>query len=277
MHHEQSAPPVNLFRQALLEQHNLILLAGAAGLSLALATSTPLLVALGGEVLWLLLAPRHPSFRRWAAQRAANASGSTTPVHDRNGPQLPAVPARRTPPAAQMVDPDQARRAHELQAVASEIQQLAAERGADGDLLAHLGGRLYSLQQSFLRMATVQHKLSRFLGDGRAAQLEQEVVRLGQALATEKDLGVKLSLRQALSIGQRQLKQHEQIENTRRALDVKLATLEMSFGYLRSVLVGGGTGAELISHLEELESGTGFVSELEDEATAAVAGAGGGR
>jgi hypothetical protein len=96
-------------------------------------------------------------------------------------------------------------------------------------------------------------------------------VRLGRALAAEKDPGVRLSLKQALSVGQRRLKQHEQIESTRRALEAKMKTLELSLDYLRSHVFAGGSEIELGGQLAELSSGATFVSEVEAEANAAIA------
>ena len=60
----QLSPPSYL-KFAFKDQHNLVLLLGAASFSLAFASPLPVLVGAGGEALWLLVGPRLPAFRGW--------------------------------------------------------------------------------------------------------------------------------------------------------------------------------------------------------------------
>ena len=272
-----TADDVNVFRHVLWQQHNLILLAGAAGLSLALFTPVPLLLAMAAEGIWLMVAPSIPAFRRWLTAQEAREAREAREAQEAGGAALAASAVEVRPVArpAAGVDPALSRRAEALEVVAGDILELAAEQGAGPDRLAHIRARLQGLLGAFMRMGALHQRLSRVLNDAEGPGLETKVARLGQALRAEKDVAVRLSLRQALSVGQRRLKQHEEIERTRRDLEVKLTTLELAFGYLRSALVSGGTPSELIGQLDELETGAGFVADLENEAGAAVVGAGG--
>ncbi len=56
---------VSYLKHAFKDQHNLVVLFGAACFSLAFASPLPLFVSAAGELLWLLLAPRLPTFRDW--------------------------------------------------------------------------------------------------------------------------------------------------------------------------------------------------------------------
>ncbi len=49
-------------KHAFKDQHNLVLILGAACFSLAFASPLPLLVGAAGEFLWLLTGPRLPPF-----------------------------------------------------------------------------------------------------------------------------------------------------------------------------------------------------------------------
>jgi hypothetical protein len=252
-----TAHDVKVFRHVFLQPLNLIILAAAAGLSLALSSPVPGLVALGAEGIWLMVAPSIPGFRRWLAAREPR----------------PAEPAVPRPEATAALSPTLGRRLQALEVVAADIFELAVEQGPGPAALAQVRARLQGLLTGFGRMARLQQRLRRFLDTGPGPGLAAELMRLEEALDAERELTVRLSLRQALNIGQRRLKQHEQLSVTRRALDVKMVTLEMAFSYLRSALANGGTQAQLMGQLDAFESGTGFVADLEREAAAACAAA----
>jgi hypothetical protein len=243
-------------RYAFANQYNLILLAGAAGLSLALESSIPLLAGLLGELLWLLIAPSTPSFRSWAAEQVALQHRSRV--------------AADTAQATRRLDEPYVTRVQTLAQVVDDVRRLADERALDPMLFGPDGDRLHGAVHTLIKMSLVHQRLSRFLAGSQSSQIEEEVVRLGRALAAEKDPGVRLSLKQALTVGQRRLKQHEQIESTRRALEAKMKTLELSLDYLRSQVFSGTSEVELVAQLDEIVSGATFVSDLEAEANAAM-------
>jgi hypothetical protein len=251
-----SAKAESPLKLAIWNQYNLILVVGATLFALAFSSRIPLLVAAVGEVAWLLVGRFLPPFNRWMTSQRHNQEAERW-VAD-------------TEAAVTTLDPEPAARVRAVSHAASEIWRLSREQGLDQALGEEGRNKLGSLVQSFARMANVYQRLTRFLGDSRTTTVEEELLRLGQALADEKDPGVRLSLRQALAVGQRRLKQLEQIESTRRTLEVKMSTLQMSFEYVRSQVFSGGGVDELASALDEMVSSTGFVSDVEAEAAASL-------
>lgn len=243
-------------KYAVLNQVNLILLAGAVLFALAVGSRVPLVLAAVVEVTWLLVGRFVPPFNRWMSVQARGRQAQRW--------------AEDTELAAGGLDAESAARVRSVGAVAAEIWRMAQEQRLDAALGLETRDRLGGLVHSFTRMVTVWQRLTRFLGDSRTTSVEEELVRLGQALADEKDPGVRLSLRQALAVGQRRLKQLEQIESTRRTLEVKMYTLQMSFDYLRSQVFSGAGADEVASGVDEMVAAAGFVSEVEAEATASL-------
>jgi hypothetical protein len=243
-------------KHAIWNQYNFILLAGALLLALALGSRTPLIVAVVGEAAWLLVGRFLPPFRGWLSSQARSGDSERW--------------ATAAEEVARSLDPEPAARVRAVGTAATEIWRLAQEQGLEHALGIETRDKLGALVHSFGRMASVYQRLTRFLGDSRTSGVEEELLRLGQALADEKDPGVRLSLRQALAVGQRRLKQLEQIESTRRTLEVKMSTLQMSFEYVRSQVFSGAGADELASALDEMVGASGFVSEVEAEAAASL-------
>jgi hypothetical protein len=247
----------SLRRLAFTNQYNVILIVGAAAFALALMSPWPAIVGAVGELLWLTIGATSETFARWAQQRLQDDQRNQRAADDASVVRgLEAVYATRT---------------RALQTMAGEIRRLGRERGIDPRLFDGPDDRLEMLLASFVKMAALHQRLSRFAADGAPNHLEEEIVRMGQALAEEKDPAVRLSLRQALTLGQRRLKQHEQIESQRRALGVKMGTLEMSFDYLRSHVFSGSPPQELAMELQELIAGANFLTAAEAEANASLA------
>jgi hypothetical protein len=247
----------SLRKLAFVNQYNLILLFGAAAFSLALFSPWPAIVGGVLELLWLAIGSTSESFQRWAHNRLQEDQRSLRAAEDAT--------------VVRALEPVYATRTRALQDMSREIRRLARERGMDPRLFEGPEDRLEVLLASFVKMAALHQRLSRFVADGSPNHLEEEIVRLGQSLADEKDPAVRLSLRQALTLGQRRLKQHEQIESQRRALGVKMGTLEMSFDYLRSHVFSGSPAQELAIELQELVAGAAFLSAAEAEANASLA------
>jgi hypothetical protein len=246
-------------KYAFGNQYNLIALVGAAGLSFALESWIPAAVAGVGELLWLLVAPSTQSFRSWAAGQAAGDKSSQRAVE--------------TAQATRRLDDGYTGRVNQLGRVIDEIRRLAAEREMDPAVFDRGGDRLQALVQTFIQMATLHQRLVRFLAGSQATNLEEEVARLGREMSAEKDAGVRLTLRQTLTVAQRRHKQHEQIDGTRRALEAKMQTLEMSLDYLRSQIFAGGAEVDLENQLDELAATVSFLPDLEAEASATIASA----
>jgi hypothetical protein len=242
----QSLPGSPLSR-AFANQYNLILLFGALAFSWALESWTPAAVAGAAEVVWLIVgASRRPPL---------GSSGSFADA------RRPPEPARTT---ADLGEP-YAGRVQALEWAANETRRLARQGGLHPSILGPGESKIEALLQSFVKMATLHQRLTRFLFESHGAHPQQEMARLTQELEQEKNAGVRLSLRQALALAQRRGKQLEQMEGATRALEVKMSTLEMSFDFLRSQIVGGAAQEEVAAALDELVTGASFVRELEAE------------
>jgi len=248
-----------LVKYALVNQYNIIAVVGALGLALALESWIPVALVVVGEVIWLVLAGQTAGYRQWASEQAVGVRRTQQ--------------AAETAQATRRLDDAYTARVNQLGRVVEEIRRLAAERGMDPSVFDRDGDRLQALVQTFIQMSALHQRLVRFLGGSPAGNLEEEVARLSKEMTAEKDAGVRLTLRQTLTVAQRRQKQHEQIEGTRRALDAKMRTLEMSMDYLRSQVFAGGAEADLENQLDELAATVSFLPDLEAEATATIASA----
>jgi hypothetical protein len=244
-------------RRAFFNQYNIILLGGAVAFAAATMSPLPLLIAAGAEIVWLMIASGSRHFRRWASEQAAEEV------------QIQNAASRVT--ATRTLEPSYAERVAMVETMASDIRRMVKERGLDPTPLDRQDRGLDGLLMLFVKMAALHQQLTRFSASVNTAHVEEEIVRLGQAVSDEKDPSVKLSLRQALAIGQRRLKQHEVIESQRRAVGVKMTTLEMSFDYLRSHVFGGTSTQELAAEMDEVAAGAAFLTAAEAEAQAAFA------
>src|SRR5262249_26816784 len=135
-----------------------------------------------------------------------------------------------------------------LAALSAEITGLASENHSlEASLLQDEMAKLDQLLQSFLRMAASHQRLGQYLRENPIAEVERDITRAQRALKQEDDARVQASLKQALSLAQRRLAKHQQIEATWKALSVQMETLEKSFDYLKSHILGMGTHEELAS------------------------------
>jgi hypothetical protein len=248
----------SLLRQALLNQYNLIVLGGMGLLSLAAASSIPLGAALAGEVVWLAVGARTAGFRRWVAHEARRRDEA------RWGAVLEAAVAG--------LEGDAAARARAIGGAVMEVGRLAGDLGQEA-ALGPGGAKLALLVRAGAGLAGAQQRLARLIGASRADAIEQEIARLGNGLLEEKDPMVRISMRQALALGQRRLKQIEQGETARRALELKMSTLEMSLDYLRARLLGDGVGVDLGAALDEMLAAAQLSPDLEAEAVRSLGAA----
>jgi hypothetical protein len=246
------------YRRAFLNQYNAILL-GAAGL-FALATFSwlPLAVGAGLEVLWMTFVPDSAFFQRWLGMQKSRESQERI--------------KRETAAIFQQLDGSYTQRFLDLQQVADEILALSKENQSletrlVEDELRKIGQVLFS----FLRMARAHQRLAQFLADNPVSEIQADVTVATSQLRREQDSRVQASLRQALSLAEKRLRQHEQISNSAKALAVQMETLEKALGYLKSHIVAIGSHEELASELDGLVMGVDSVEQLEAETGSALA------
>ena len=249
-------PRRTTWKVIVFNQYNLLFLAGAGAFALALASRWPLIIGGGIEAVWLLAALGSRRIRRWAARHVLE--------QDRANREAESMPL------AQALEPEYASRVEKLEGIGADIRRLVWERGLETGLYADSVNRLESLLLGFCRMATLHQRLSRFVGTTHPAELEQELVGLGQSLSSEKDPSLRFLLQQALSIAQRRFEQQEQMGSQLRLLGVRMGTLEMSLDYLRSQIFAGRSRHELSAEIAQMVGNLSFLLDIEAEINTSV-------
>jgi hypothetical protein len=250
MQDQPARKPRSVFGRALLNQYNYIFLGGVGLFSVASGSWLPAIIGAGAEVLWAVLGADSQGFRRWAELQERKEK------KERQQTEARALVAT--------LDQDYVTRWQALKDLADEIQTLARENeGLETALLQSEMAKLDELLGSFVKMAANHQRLMRYLQHNPVAEVERDIARAQRALRQEGDPRVQASLKQALALAQKRLKQHEQIEGAWKALSVQMDTLEKAFDYLKSHILGIGTGAELAEELDNLVTGVATVSELE--------------
>src|SRR4051812_36821231 len=239
---EQTRKPGSILKRALLNQYNYILLGGTVLFTLATGSWLPAVVGAGAEVLWLVLGADSSAFRRWVERQ------ETKEAKQRMLAEIGTLLGT--------LEPAYTERFEALHRTSEEVQALAREnKGIEGALLQDELAKLGHLLHSFLKMAAQHQRLSRYLNANPASDVERDIARCQRALKQEPDARVQQSLKQALSLAQKRLRQQDQIQGAWRALSVQMDTVEKSFDYLKSHILGIGTREELAQELDNLVTG----------------------
>jgi hypothetical protein len=242
----------SLYRLAFLNQYNAILLGGAGLFALATYSWLPAVVGAGLEALWMTFVPDSGVFKRWATQRNARQAQE----------QL----KQEAQALLSHLGRDYGERFLALEQVAEEIQSLSKENESlDARLVGDELQKIGQILHSFLRMATVHQRLTRFLDENPAREIQADMVENQRQLRTERDGRVQASLAQALSLAEKRLKQNERIAGAAKALGVQMDTLEKSLNYLKSHIVAIGTRQELADELDGLVQAVDSVEQVEVE------------
>jgi hypothetical protein len=243
---------------AFFQQYNLILFGGTALFSLASASPLPAAVGAGLELLWLGVGSRLAPFRRWVDRRVDTAL------------RLQLDDSITT--AMQALDGVYTSRLVALERVLEEVRGFALQSG-DERSLAPVFTRLDALRPGVLRVCQLHQRLSRFLNDPAEAGLEQEIARLDRAFTTERDLGVRFTLRQAVVLAQRRKQERDRLEGMRRAVELRLEMIDQSVAHLRSRSATLLSPPELGAEVDALTAQLASVAALEAEVVEASAAA----
>ena len=240
----------SLWKRAFFNQYNYILLGSTALFSAATGSVLPAVVGVGAEILWMVLGVDTKMFRNWVAAQDAKENEQR-------------LAKQRTELLYNLAD-KYLERYDALRAMVTEIRKLAAEnQGLETTLIQDEMAKLDQLLDSFLRMATAHQRLTAYLEQNPGPDIEREIAGDQRALRQETDTRVQASLKQAISLAQKRLGKHEQIEGAWKSLSVQMDTLEKSFDYLKSHILGIGTREELAAALDDLVAGVSSVSELD--------------
>jgi hypothetical protein len=199
-------------------QYNLILVGAAALFALASASVMPLLAAAAGEVIWLGLGALSPGVRRWldrrdAAMQRARRFGDATAT-------------------SESLDTEHARRVAALERALAEMKEFGRRRPSP--VFERAVQRLESLRSVHVGLCETHQRIERFLAATNAAELSAEAERLKAAFSAEKDLGIRLTLKQALGAAQRRVEHRQSMAQLLRGIAVKLESVERSVAYMRS-------------------------------------------
>lgn len=236
---------------AFYSQYNLILLGGSALFSLASASPLPVLCGIGAELLWLGVGSRLPRFRRGVdgkveAERRARVDDeviggmrSLSPEH-----------------TSRLLGVGQA-----ISLITMHGEAASAESPALRDALA----ALEQLRPTFLRFCQLHERLSGRLQEMAQQPPQQEVARLSQAYAAEKDLGLRLTLHQSIKLAQKKIEQQARMLEMRRSVDLKLTMVEQVLGTLRNQQQLGASAQDLVREMQGLVVQVGTSAALEAE------------
>jgi hypothetical protein len=246
-----------LLKRAFANQYNYILLGAAGVFAIATFSWLPLVIGAGVETLWLVLGADSTPFRRWVlAQEKQEAQEELE---------------RQAKAALAELGPRYAERFEELRRLSEEIQDLGQKnRSLEARILDAEMAKLGRLLHGFLQMAVVQQRLGVFLENDDADDIEHDIRNAENQLRVEKNREVAAGLRQSLGLAQKRLQQHTRINDMHRLLGVKMDTLEKSFAYLRSHILGVGTREELAQEIDDLIVGVESVESLSEETSGLI-------
>lgn len=234
-------PARNYVARLFQVQYNLILLGGAALFSLASASPFPLIAALALEALWLGVGSRMASVRRWVDARDAFA-----------------VEVEKEAVVKSALDGLESEYASRVLALEHGLGELkSAEVGADNPDPAATQQNLGKIGAAFVKMCHTHQRLGGVVNTMPEAELGEEVQRLKQAFSAEKDLGLRLGIKQSIALAQRRVDQREKMVSTLRNLSVRLDSVERSVADLRGQARAVGLNAEVATEIEALATELG--------------------
>jgi hypothetical protein len=232
-------------RAALYNQYNVILALGAAAFAVALQSWAPVIAGLLGEAAWLFMAPRLASFRQ-SADRGIMRAGNAK--------------------AIEALAPEYAQRLVSVEQDVRQIEVLCASRAdLSSEQRLEVSRRLQPVVQTFLTVCDTHQRLRRASSAAPLGELQAEVSSLHQLLSTETDLGVRASLRRALNVADRRIKQVESNEAATRSLELALSTMQKSLAMLKEGAAGLSTGPELCAEVDAAASQLTRAAALEAE------------
>jgi len=247
-------------KYAFKDQHNLVLLFGAACFSAAFATPLPLIAGAGAEVLWLLIGPRLPAFRGWVDRQLSTQ-------------YLARAETAIQGALAELSEADVSR-FNTLSRAASELATAAQARlPAREQQLAQHG--LLELRRTFLDYLFLGQRVDSLVDPTPTADLEKEASQLQEAYAAERELTARMTIRQQLFAIQRRIQQQADLAGVTRTIATRLELLEKAVPDVKAHLAEPGfTQLSLELDRELAEVGSAEPLELSVDEIFAVSGPG---
>jgi hypothetical protein len=232
--------------RAFTVQYNLILLGGAGLFSLAGASPLPLLGGLAAEVVWLLVGSNLGAVRRWLDRREVFAEPPSV---------APSVLAEPEPEPPVALDREYQQRLATLDRVLGELRSLAGPRV--DPVYKRTIEKLDVIRAQFRATCEAHQGILHFMAATSEADLTHEVEQLQQTIAAEKDLTLKLTLRQALVLAKRRLDQRQGMHTELGALALKLGTVERAVAHLFTQGRALGGTAKLAAEIDAVAATLG--------------------
>jgi hypothetical protein len=227
-------------KRLFLIQENLVLLGGAGLFSLSLASPVPLLLGAAGELLWLSLGSLSPAVRRFVERREAA---------ERRASSSAEAPETSTP-SSRALGPEYAGRVVTLERALATLRAFGGARPAPPFELAF--SRLRAVRPLYVGFCETRQRIARFLAETSEVELAAEVERLKGQFAVEKDLGTRLTLKQAIAAAQRHVTHRREMVELERSIGVKLESVERALAYLVSQGPALGSNPRLADEVEAL-------------------------
>jgi hypothetical protein len=229
--------------RAFLLQYNLILLGGAVLFSLAAASPLPLAIGFGAEFLWLAIGSNLGAVRRWLDRREVFTVAP------------PAAPAKPEPAPPPPLDREYQQRLATLDRVLGELRTLAGPRADPAYRRAV--DRLDQIHVAFRATCEAHQGIQQFMTATPEPDLLREVEQLEKTIASEKDLTIKLTLRQALVLAKRRIDQRQSMNSELGALSLKLGTVERAVAHLFTQGRALGGTAKLAAEIDAVVGALG--------------------
>ena len=212
-------------KHAFKDQHNVLLLLGTACFSLAFASPLPLLLGAAGELVWLLVGPRLPAFRSLVDRQlsAQYLARSEAAIED----------------ALRQLSESDAQRFRGLSREVAALGQQAAERLSPREQQLGEHG-LLELRRTFLDYLFLGQRVTSLRDPSPTAELEKEAAELQESYSAERELTVRMTLRNALGAVQRRIQQQTALAGVERSLELSLEMLEKAVPQLRGRLADPG-------------------------------------
>ena len=242
---------------AFWEQHNVILMSGAVSFAVASASWLPLAAGSLCELAWLAIAPRLPAFKSRVDRRANELRKSRLDL------VMVSALGKLDAPAAQ--------RLRVVRHALDDILDQAAESPVAREVLDAAAARCEKLCRTFLDLMATRQHLMRAVADTPRRELEHELARLNQQFSMQKDIEIRIGLRQAIVSTQKKMGRAVELSQLSVALDAKLETIEKSAAHLklrsRALASAGQLGQELDALLVDVGAAGSLEVPLRDAAS----------
>jgi hypothetical protein len=229
-------------KAALTSQINLLLLAGAGMISLISGNLIPLIAALGGEAVWLGVAPLLPSYRRIVDRKIErHARIDADDEMQRIASALPMDLRKRFDTMLKQVN-----EIREHNAAQDSVSRIFLDRTTE---------RLDDMLRRYARMLHAHHRWVQHTESGNREDIEHRLAAINAE--DESDPDIAAAHIQQRRILEQRLEKLDKAARDNRLLVTQMGTLEDAMGLLRDQALTLRNPEEMTGHLD------GFLTEVD--------------